>query len=521
MKITDPTIPLNANNFYGYTFSHFEPWSLVAMAAFFIGLCLYSIKTDGEFSRIPKVLASRRLALYVAVGVLLFAAVGRFYIYDNFDLCVDEYLNEFEAQILQQHYIVAPVPMEWVTEVHAMSVPFQIYHGTASEGYWVSGFLPGSAFLNAVFDTFDLGWALSPILAGLSIVLLASLARRAFPEEAILASNSAVLLLACTPQFLIMSLTKFAWPAHLCGTLLWVWLFTHPNRWLFLLTPILGVFLIGLHQPHVHFLVAAPFLLRLLYTFRWKAMLWFGIWYAGGLWMWFHVYVMLRPIITGAGGDLGNLGFPVLVSIYIAVCHFITFYAWMTPILLPFVLIALITWRLQPPLVQDSILASAITFLFYLSFPHFQGHGWGYRFVHPAYGLMALAGAGGLIAWRHLYKSPLAVKALLFSVIFSLVIQIPYRIYEVRTMVPPLARAWAYIASRPCDFVIIKTSEFWYSCDLIRNDPWLKRKPFVFSAESLTDGQKADLASKGRVLVIGADEVRDTGVILSDPAKKL
>jgi len=97
----------------------------------------------------------------------------------------------------------------------------------------------------------------------------------------------------------------------------------------------------------------------------------------------------------------------------------------------------------------------------------------------------------------------------------------PYRMYEVRTMVRPLARTWAYIASRQCDFVIIETSQFWYACDLIRNDPWLKQKPLIFDAECLSASQKADLAQKGRVLVVGANEVCPFGVILSNPARKI
>jgi hypothetical protein len=73
-------------------------------------------------------------------------------------------------------------------------------------------------------------------------------------------------------------------------------------------------------------------------------------------------------------------------------------------------------------------------------------------------------------------------KALLASVAFSLLVQIPYRIYEIRAMVRPLALTWNYISSRPSDFVIIKTSDFWYSWDLIRNDPWLKQNRWFLTA---------------------------------------
>jgi hypothetical protein len=39
--------------------------------------------------------------------------VGRFAVYQNFDLCIDEYLNDFEVRILDQHHLVATVPEEW------------------------------------------------------------------------------------------------------------------------------------------------------------------------------------------------------------------------------------------------------------------------------------------------------------------------------------------------------------------------------------------------------------------------
>jgi hypothetical protein len=521
MRVADPTIPNFSNNFYLYTFSYFEPLSLYATAGFFLGLFLFwqTLTNAGEGG--CKQLLSRKLPVCVAAVIVILACLGRFYIHQNFDLCIDEYLNEFEAKILQHHQIAAEVPTEWVSYQNAMKVGYQNFHGDSNQGYWASGFLPGFAFLDYLFDSVALGWSLNPVLAGLSLLFLAALARRAWPDDSAFAANIAVLLLASSPQFLIMAFTKFAWPAHLCGTLFWVWLFTHPKKLYFLSTPIVGAILIGLHQPQVHLLVAAPFMLRLVYAFRWQASLWFAAWYLLGLLAWYHVYVILRPTLAGPGGELANMGFPVLLSLFVTCCHAITLYAWMTPLLFPLVLMAAITWKTQPPLVQDSLLAAMLTFLFYLSFPHLQGHGWGYRYMHSAYGLLALAGAGGAVKLSQHYKDTSVVKLVMCSLLFSLFVQIPYRCYEVRTMVRPLAKTWAYIASRPYDFIIIQTSQFWYACDLIRNDPWLKQKPLVFDAERLTTEQINDLNHKGTVIIIGANQVRAFGVIISDPDKKL
>lgn len=522
---SDPTIPQNSD-FYQYTFVRFEPFALYAGAAFFILLCFFLTRQREPSTRFSGLLQFKRLPLLIALAVLAATCIGRFAVYQNFDLCIDEYLNDFEVRILDQHHLVAILPEEWRDYQNALKVPYENYN--ADKGYWASGFLPGFAGLDYIFSKIDLGWALSPSLAALSILLLAGLARRIFPDHPLLASNVAILLLALSPQFLAMAMTKFAWTAHLCGTLLWVWLFIHPNRLLFLLTPILGALLIGLHQPHVHPLVAAPFVLRLLYTRQWKNFSWFVVWYLIGAWGWYQVFVLLRPTAFAHGGDLSNFLpthtlpiIPVALSFIFATFHAVTLLAWTTPVLVPFLGMFLLTWKKQPPVVQDGFLAVCLTFFFYLFFPHPQGHGWGFRYLHSVYGLLALAAAGGALTLCREGWSAQVSKALLAGAAFSLFLQIPYRIYEIRTMVRPLALTWNYISSQRCDFVIIKTSDFWYSWDLIRNDPWLQQKPFIFNGDKLTPGQREELSRKGTVIVIGAEEVKPFGVILSDPKKSL
>ncbi|MCE0524232.1 MAG: hypothetical protein LV480_15115 [Methylacidiphilales bacterium] len=520
---SDATIPQNSN-FYQYTFVRFDPFALYAGAAFFLGLYLVFSGEKTPSAKMSGLLKWERLPLMVALGVLVATCVGRFAVYQNFDLCIDESLNDFEVRILDQHHLVATVPVEWRADQGAMKVPYEIYN--PDKGYWASGFLPGFASLDYLFSKVGLSWALSPTLAALSLLVLASVARRTFPDQPVLAANLAILLLALSPQFLAMAMTKFAWTAHLFGTLLWVWLFIHPNRLLFLLTPILGALLIGLHQPHVHPLMAAPFVLRLIYTRQWKTFSWFVLWYLIGAWGWYQVYVLLRPPVFASGNDLNNLLpvstfslIPVLLSLIFATFHSVTLLAWATPMLFPFLGLLLFTWKKQPVVVRDGFLAVCLTFLFYLFFPHPQGHGWGFRYLHSVYGLLALASAGGALTLCRVGWNSLVSKAILASVAFSLLVQIPYRVYEIRAMVRPLALTWNYISSRPSDFVIIKTSDFWYSWDLIRNDPWLRQKPLVFDGNKLTPAQWADLNRKGTVTVIGADDVKGFGVILSDPKK--
>jgi len=521
----DATIPQNSN-FYQYTFVRFEPFALYASAAFFFGLFLIFRRHQPSISQIPTFLKRNSLLVLVALGVLLATSIGRFLVYQNFDLCIDEYLNDFEIQILDHGHLTATLPVEWKDDQNAMKVPYESYN--SAQGTWASGFLPGFASLEYISSRFGIAWALSPILAALSILLLASLAHRLFPDHPTLAGNIAILLLASSPQFLAMAMTKFPWTAHLWGTLLWVWLFSHPNRLLFLLTPVLGALLIGLHQPHVHPLIAAPFVLRLMYTRQWKNFFWFAFWYLIGVCAWYQVFLLLRPSAFASGGDINNLLpaqtlsiIPVFVSLIFATFHAITLLAWAAPILVPFLGVFLVTWKEQPAVMRDGFLAVGATFLFYLLFPHPQGHGWGFRYLHSAYGLLALTATGGAVMLCRQGWNSQVSKALLASVAFGLFLQIPYRIYEIRTLVRPLALTWNFISSRPTDFVIIKTADFWYSWDLIRNDPWLQQKPLIFNGAKLNPAQWSALSRKGTVTVIGADDVKAFGVILSNPQKSL
>jgi hypothetical protein len=520
---TDPSVP-QLSNFYQYTFSHYEPVALYASAVAFAVLALVLRRPISSADRGTRLAGARYFPFMAAAIVIVAAWLGRLFVCHQFDLSIDEWLNDFEVKILAQHHLVASVPAQWRDFAPAMKVPFQNYN--AVDGYWASGFLPGFASLDFLAKSLGLDGALSPILAGLSLLFLASVARRLFPTSPTFAANLAVVLLAVSPQFLAMAMTKFVWTAQLCGCLFWLWLLTHPRRPVFLFTPVFGALLIGLHQPHVHPLIAAPFVFRFLLERRWGVFAWFSGWYVLGAACWYPVFAMLRPAALDPGGDLHNfvLGNSIFIeailSLLFALFHAITLLAWTTPAIFPLVGLCLLTWKSQPAVIRDGAAAIVLTFLFYLSFPHPQGHGWGYRYLHAAYGLLVLAATAGGVVLRQQNRQVQLWRAVAVSVVFSVAVQLPYRAHEIDALTRPLALTSNYIETRPSDFVIIETSDFWYSWDLVRNDPWLLQRPLVFNGARLTSAQRAELYRRGSVTVVGANEVRTFGVILADPAKK-
>ena len=92
------------------------------------------------------------------------------------------------------------------------------------EGTWISAYLPIYAGLRTGFLALGVESLTGPVLAGLSLVLIAAVARRLWPQES-LAPLVAVVLLASSTQFLITSMTSYAYPAHLCFNLAWLYFY--------------------------------------------------------------------------------------------------------------------------------------------------------------------------------------------------------------------------------------------------------------------------------------------------------
>ena len=76
-------------------------------------------------------------------------------------------------------------------------------------------------------------------------------------------------------------------PAHLALNTIWLWLYSRPDRRAFYLAPFVGVVAIGLHQPIVHALFVAPFLVRLVLQRRWRTVGIFTVIYLAGCLGWF------------------------------------------------------------------------------------------------------------------------------------------------------------------------------------------------------------------------------------------
>ncbi len=510
--LQDKGTPLGTvgNNIYFYLQVNYETWQLLALFVFWI--LAAAITTRGSQRELPpRNEASRtwRLPCLVALVVLLLAAAGTFVVHRDFGLSIDEYLAKWQAAVFESGRIFAPISSRWQAVAPAMTTIYLMHD--PEQHRWISCFLPIYSAIRAGFSIIHLESLTNAFLGAGSVLALFGASRNLFGREADARALGIAVLLAVSPQFLVNGMTSFAWPAHLFFNLLWLCCYTSPRRFFFWLTPLLGILAMGLHQPHVHALFAAPFVIRLLLQKRWNAFAWFSAFYLGGGILWMKWLEMARPAFA-TGGFEGVFGFPTLEVIALQWSNLTLMLAWCSPLL--FVFAAFACWKLRelPATGQDLVLGILLTFGFYFLFPHNQGHGWGYRFAHSVLGNIALLAVPGMAVAARFF-SRLAVRRLLYaSVAFSVFWQLPARCYEVRQVVSPFADSYAYLKSLPEDIVVIDALSLWYSGDLVRNAPDLDVKPLLFFGYRLNTNTFAELQKLGTVRVVGEKELAPFGM---------
>lgn len=446
--------------------------------------------------------------MILAAIVLIIGIAGQTLVFQDYPLSLDEFWAVADAEIFARGAPMARLADEWRDYGEALQPIFTRLQ--AEEGVWASAYLP----LNAVLQMAAWGMA-SPVMAAGAIVLIADTARRLFPDQP-QAPWIAALFLATSSQFLITAMTPYSMTAHLFFDLLWLWLFIQRRPFAVLLSLPVALFAMGLHQAAYFPLFAMPFLLerflagQRLYAVTYSAFILAGF-VAWGAYEQFAFGWMGVPPPTGDDSGsarmvanlierLGGFGTeaPAMMGANLA-----RFVLWQNP-LVP-VLVVLAAWPIAklasgaPRELRAMLLTLVGTTLFMLFVIPYQGHGWGYRYLHGQMGGAALiatfaygrAVAGGQAQrWRGLFIAITALAILL----------LPIRAWQAHQFTAPYASAHAALGKqRDFDVIVIDAPGHAYTIDLTRNDPWLEHPVKRMAAQNLTDQQLARLCARYRV----------------------
>ena len=464
-------------------------------------------------------------ALIVGLG----AYVGWHTLYQRYPLAMDEFWAQFDADIFGRGRLLAELPARWRPFAPALQPAWPLL--TPDDQYWSSRYLPVNAAFRALAGALGSSALAGPFWAALSIVTVYGLARRLWPQRRDAALVSA-LLLATSPQLFITAMSPYAMSAHLALNLVWLWLFLGRRAWSQALAPIAAFAATGLHQLIFHPLFAAPFVLGLWLERRWRA----AIFHTGAyvlvclFWSFYWTMAMgglgIAPVVAGRLGT----GWTLQIAAQLIASHgpgdlglmslnLLRFIAWQNPLAVALgalgaVHAARTRDRVFLPLAAGLILTVAAM----AAIMPFQGHGWGYRYLHGFLGSLCLL-AG--LAWVRLTPARSEAlgetaarpwAAIGVSCAFCLIFALPLRARQTFDLIRPSARAQAAIEGAGAEVVVVDPAGLDYGESFVRNDPFLEIGPKVMNIDDLTVKGARILCAGYKVALFDMTDAKAFGV---------
>jgi len=446
-----------------------------------------------RWGRVPGSVVSRLAAdprSFVAVITLVLAAAALL-VYRAHPLSMDEYAPLFQARVFARGRLAAQVPPELVPRL-IPDFP-RWFIEAAPSGAMLSAYWPGFALLLTPFVWIGCPWLLNPLLGGATLLLAWRLAGRLWPGTT--AAGWAVLFTAASPAFSVNAISFYALAAHLAASLCFAVLVIEDRLFL---AGVVGSLALALHNPLPHTLFALPWIAWLAWRpGRLRNLLVLALGYVPGLivlvggWMWCRTRVT-HPVET-RGGLLEGLAFfsknvfaaPSVDLLIARTMNLAEVASWAVPLLVPLAVLGFVRCRADAR-VRLLALSSLLTLAGYAFVVYDQGHGWGFRYFHAAWGALPLLAAGGL---ESVETTPPLRKLALAAALLGLVFCTPLRFRQVRTFIDEhLAQVPSTAGGGRRTVVFIDALRGSYTIDLVQNDPFLESDRWML----ISFGERAD-----------------------------
>ena len=451
-------------------------------------------------------LTARRDVRVIALLLVLVCYAGHHLLLAGYAMSRDEQMALFDAGIFASGRLVAPLPDIWVAHAEALNTLFMlpVEHPVA----WVSSYLPMNAVLHA-----PLGALAGPLLVGLGAIALHGCARTLWPSrpEAWLV---ALLLYLASGQILITGMTSYAMTAHLALNLVWLWLFLQRRTGTDLGALAVGFVATGLHQPIFHPLFAAPILVLLLTEKTWRRAALFAAGYAAICLFWLLWPGWMVGLVAGPDSVPAARGVDYLTRLVDVVragdsarlanmvANLLRFIAWQPIMLLPLVALARPVIRrggLPAALAWGAALPVVVT----LVVLPYQGHGFGYRYLHGVIGSLILLAVYGWIELGE--RLPLWRAAMVRVTLAGLAVLLPIQAWMAHGFYAPFARVSAAIDRSGADYAIVGAEDAPFVQDLVINRADLSNRPIRLLAEQVDGLVIEQICRSGAAAVLVSD----------------
>ena len=417
----------------------------------------------------------------VVLASVLLAALGSITIYHSYALSMDEYAAVFQSKLFAAGRISAQLPaplVDWfvVSGFNGSFLFASRETGSVMEGYW-----PGLALLLAPFQWFGMPGLCNALLAGAAVYLIYRITLEITADAR--AAGWAMLFTLASGAFWANAISFYSMQAHLTANLLFAWLLLRPTPMRALTAGIVGSIALALHNPFPHLLFAAPWLLAVAIDKAERRLLVpLAVGYLPLSLLLVVGWPMLRasvaPIDDGYSVQIHSLAqvfvWPDAALLDMRVAALAKMSVWAMPALFVLAVVGRLHHagdRRVRLLLQSAVL----TFLGYCFVKLDQGHGWGYRYFHSAWGVVPiLAGAamnGKAAATRA--KDRLAAFAGA-AALLSLAVIVPFQMRQIDAVI---SKHLAQIPppQRPGNNVyFVHPGRGFYVADMVQFDPLLR-----------------------------------------------
>jgi hypothetical protein len=402
--------------------------------------------------------------------------------------------------------LAQPLGPPWRVHAKALNTMFMTL-GENPIG-WASAYLPMNAALRALVDQMGDAALTGPVLSAVGALALWKCARLLWPEDRE-AAIVAILLYALSGQILVAGMTAYAMPAHLTFNLVWLWLFLLDRRRYDLACLFVGLVATGLHQPLFHPLFVAPFLVLTLRDRRWSRLALFIGGYAliCGFWLaWPH---LTRHFLTDAPAAATGADFWARLAQVLAVgdasrwpnmaANLLRFVAWQPWLLTPLMALGFLRGAPRPWVfaLAASVVLPALAMAILLPY---QGHGFGYRYLHGVLGPAILLAAAGFCAPKD-QREKLRF-AFRWQALSTLCVVAPLQFWFAHHLYTPYAQADAALRRANVDLVIVEADRAPFAADLVINRPDLTNRPLRLLAQHVDDDLLAAVCKPGVTVAI-------------------
>lgn len=449
----------------------------VFLQQFFFDDAKHSIAMLGAFVFALCFAPARRLTAALAKGIethptracaITFAAMAVVsqLVYQTYPYSMDEYAPLLQARAFATGSLTANYPPALLDLiVHpAFQGVFIVVNKTT--GHAMSAYWPGFALLMAPFAFLYLESCLNPAISAVTLWLIGDLAVRASGNSG--SRGWAMLAALASPQFTVNAISLYAMPGLLALNLLFLWLLLRPKWHSALLAGLVGGFALAFHNPVPHTLMAIPCVAWLLLDRARRGRL---LPLALGYLPMTILLVIGWPMLTSAMGmarihtdivaadhgffsewlaRISNYLFVAPTMELLLVRWYSTWktWIWLAPglILLPFLI------KRRGPDFWILAMAAIGTFLFYLFVPFDQGYGWGYRYIHPAWGLFPICAGIWIVQFKdnaRILGTSMVAAGILATPIFFWNAESTVTSALTQRLTPPPEGRWVVFVSLP------------------------------------------------------------------------